>query len=236
MRKLAFLLAVLQFLVLTAAAAETAPKTCNLCVGAAIRADALPGGKFPLYVPDVTLVGPSLVEIHPGDVARMIAIAPIHIAEGDPLTQIEAQTTTLVAWAKNHGPFYAFGTSVPTSDPNAAAYAIKRLSVTMQGLGVAKKIVLPPTPLDQIEKLYEAGAGPYFDAVVVNAADVAATAQWFAEKDPVKQIYALVPPQSPNALFDLAQAFANGATLALLQTDAQNMVLAAAFDNFNQMF
>ncbi|HEX3582564.1 MAG TPA: hypothetical protein VH087_12430 [Thermoanaerobaculia bacterium] len=237
MRKLAFLVAVLQFLVLTAAAAETAPKTCTFCVGAVVQADAMPAGKFPLYVPDVTLIGPSLHEVPPDSVSRMIALAPIHIAEGDPLTQIEAQTTTLVAWAKSHGPFYAFGTSVPTTDPSAAAYAIKRLSVTMQGLGVAKKIVLAPTPLDQIEKLYEAGAGPYFDAVIVNGPDVAAAAAWFADKDPIKQIYAVVPPQSPNPLFDLAQAFANGATLALLQTDSQTIVpLTAAFDNFNQMF
>jgi len=188
MRKLAFLIALLQFLVLTAAAAETTPKTCTLCVGAVIQADAMPVSKFPMYVPDVTLVGPSLHETHPDMVGHMIALAPIHIGEGDPLTQIEAQTTTLVAWAKTHGPFYAFGTTVPTTDPVAAAYAIKRLSVTTQGLGIAKKIVLGPTPLDQLEKLYEAGAGPYFDAIVVNGPDVAATFQWFNEKDPVKQI------------------------------------------------
>jgi len=60
MRKLALLAALLQFLVLSAAAAESAPKTCSLCVGAAIQADAMPGGNFPLFVPDVTLVGPSL--------------------------------------------------------------------------------------------------------------------------------------------------------------------------------
>jgi len=237
MRKLAFLIALLQFLVLTAAAAETTPKTCTLCVGAVIQADAMPVSKFPMYVPDVTLVGPSLHETHPDMVGHMIALAPIHIGEGDPLTQIEAQTTTLVAWAKTHGPFYAFGTTVPTTDPVAAAYAIKRLSVTTQGLGIAKKIVLGPTPLDQLEKLYEAGAGPYFDAIVVNGPDVAATFQWFNEKDPVKQIYAVVEPKSPNALYDLAQAFANGATLALLQTTAQNVFsLTAGFDNFNQMF
>ncbi|HEX7191804.1 MAG TPA: hypothetical protein VF381_09560, partial [Thermoanaerobaculia bacterium] len=237
MRKLAFLVAVVQFLVLTAAAAETAPKPCSFCVGAVLPADNLPLGDFPLFVSDVTLVGPSLHEIHPHDVSRMIALAPIHIVEGDALPQIEAQTTTLVGWAKSHGPFYAFGTTVPTTDPAAAAYAIKRLSVASQGLGVAKKIVLGPTPLDQLEKLYDAGAGPYFDAIIVNASDVAATALWFAEKDPIKQIYALVPPQSPNAMFDLAQAFAKGATLAILQTDALNVfALSAPFDNFNTMF
>lgn len=237
MRKLALLAALLQFLVLSAAAAESAPKTCSLCVGAAMQADAMPGGNFLLYVPDVTLVGPSLHEIHPDAVGRMIALAPIRIVEGDALTQIEAQTNTLVGWAKNHGPFYAFGTTVPTTDPSAAAYAIKRLSVTMQGLGVAKKIVLAPTPLDQLEKLYDAGAGPYFDAIIVNGPDVAATAQWFSEKDPIKQIYAIVEPKSPNPLFDLAQAFANGATLAILQTSSDNIfALTAGFDNFNKMF
>jgi hypothetical protein len=237
MRKLAFLSALLQFIVLTAAAAETSPKTCTFCVGAVIQADAMPVSSFPMYVPDVTLVGPSLHENNPDLTSHMIALAPLHIAEGDPLTQIEAQTTTLVGWAKYHGPFYAFGTTVPTTDPSAAAYAIKRLSVTMQGLGVAKKIVLGPTPLDQLEKLYEAGAGPYFDTLVVNGPDVAATAQWFAEKDPIKQIYALVEPTSPNALYDLAQAFAHGATLALLQTNAGNVFsLSAGFDEFNKMF
>src|SRR5204862_5227905 len=188
----------------------------SICVGAAIQADAVPPGTLPLYVADVNLVGPTLHEAHPDTRARMIALAPIRVTEGDPLPQIEAQTSTLVAWAKNHGPFYAFGTTVAVSDPNAAAYAIKRLSVTMQGLGVAKKIVLGPTPIDQLEKLYDAGAGPYFDALIVNGTDVAETARWLAEKDPIKQIYAVVTPKSPNALFDLAQAFADGATLALL--------------------
>jgi hypothetical protein len=237
MRKLAFLIAALQFAVLTAAAAETTQKTCNFCVGAVVQADNLPINAFPLFVPDVNLVGPSLHEVHPDVLGRMVALAPLRIGEGDPLTQIEAQTTTLVAWAKNHGPFYAFGTTVPTTDPAAAAYAIKRLSVTMQGLGIAKKIVLAPTPLDQLEKLYDAGAGPYFDAIIVNGPDVLATSRWLAEKDPIKQIYAIVDQKSPNALFDLAQAFADGATLAFLNTDAQTIfTVTAGFDNFNKMF
>lgn len=237
MKKLALTLISLQFLVLTAAAAETTPKACTLCVGAVMQADAMPIGNFPLYVPDVTTVGASFQEVHPESMARMIALAPLKIsAEGDPLTQIEAQTSTLVAWAKNHGPFLAFGTTFTSSDPNAAAYAIKRLSVTMQGLGIAKKIVLAPTPIDQLEKLYDAGAGPYFDAILVNDRDVAATVKWFADKDPIKQIYAIVTPKSPNAMFDLAQAFADGATLALLETNSTNVyALTGGFDNFNKM-
>ena len=46
MKKLALILVSLQFLVLTAAAAETTPKTCTLCVGAVMQADAMPIGNF----------------------------------------------------------------------------------------------------------------------------------------------------------------------------------------------
>jgi hypothetical protein len=234
MKKLAVIL-LLQSLFLTVSAhAADAPKKCTLCVGAAILADQIPVGDAPLFVRDLRLVGTALHEIHPHDRARMIALYPITVdASGDPLAQIEAQTSTIVAWAKNMGPFAAFGTTVDTADANLAAYAIKRLTISAQGLGIAKQIVLGPTPLDRLEKLYDAGAGPYFDAVVVNAEDVPATSKWLLDKDPAKLIYAIAPSKSPNPFFDVAKALSEGANLALLGTE--NFIDMSALDKFNNM-
>jgi hypothetical protein len=236
MKKNPVLLFLLQFLVLTAAVqAAEAPKKCTLCVGAAIRADQVPLGDAPLYIRDLRMVGPSLHEVSPHDRARMIALYPIVIDPAkDPLAQIESQTTTIVSWAKNMGPFNAFGTTVETSDPAVAAYAIKRLTVMSQGLGLATKVVLGPTPLDQLEKLYDAGAGPYFDALIVDGDQVAETSKWLLDKDPAKLIYAIAPAKSPNPFFDAAKALADGANLALLATGS--FVDMAALDKFNAMF
>ena len=232
MKKVAIAVLSLQFLILGAAQAAT--KECTLCVGAEMAADMLPPGSYPVYVSDMRLVGPMSNESSSEIRKRFIVTYPMTLDPSrDPLTQIDSQTTTIANWAANHGPYYGFGTTVAGLAPDAAAYAVKQLAVHAQGLGIAPRIVLAPLPLDDLAKLYDRGAGAYFDALVVKGADVAATAKWFAEHDPAKKIYALVDAQSPNLAYDLARALADGATLALLTKTTDNSDYAA-LTNFNQ--
>ena len=63
---------------------------------------------------------------------------------------------------------------------------------------------------------------------------MAKTTAWILEKEPSKKLYAVVDPQSPNSFFDLARAFADGATRAYVGRPAGDD--AAALANFNRAF
>jgi len=226
MKKFVIAVLSLQFLILATARAET--KACTLCVGTQAAADMFSPGTYPMYVSDARNVGISLKESNPAQRQRMILIYPLMIdPSSDPLIQIDNQTTSIANWAAKNGPFYAFGTTVAGLAPDTAAYAVKQLAVHAQGLGIAPRIVLAPLSLDELAKLYDRGAGAYFDVIVAKDKDVAATAKWLAEHDPAKKIYALVDPQSPNVDYDLARALADGATLALLTKATDNSDYAA---------
>ncbi|HEY6844357.1 MAG TPA: hypothetical protein VI391_09330 [Thermoanaerobaculia bacterium] len=154
------------------------------------------------------------------------------VATTDAMTDVESHTQKIVEWARLHGPFEAIGVSPQTPDIAVAGYAIKRLAVMAQGLNIASRIVLP-SGLD-LDKLYDTGAMPYVDALLVNAPDVAKTTAWIAQKDPSKKLWAIVDPQSPNAFFDLARALADGATRAYItHATAED---ESALANFNQAF
>lgn len=217
MKRLAVVLTVLQFFVLTAIAAD-APKRCTLCVGALNHADMFPVNGVPTLVTDVSTVGPTLNEMHPDLWKTWTLMMDIHINPngGDPLLQIDQQTKDIVDWAARRGHFAAFGTTVASPDPALAAYAIKQLAVAIQGHSVADTIVLRPHSIEELAKLYESGAQAYFDVVLVDGKDVAPMAKWLAEHDPAKKIYALVTPHSPDTMFDLAQALADGASTAFI--------------------
>src|ERR1051325_6573864 len=203
MRKLAFALLLLQFFVLPLSAAD-APKECTLCVGVVA-----PDGAG---VPTLTRVAEgdlaAFAPAHPADVALVVEYAID--AQKDALLQVEEHTKTIIDWARAHGPFDSLGVSVSGAQPAIAAYAVKRLAVTAQGLDVAKRIVVT----SGIKELFDNGAGGYFDAVVVDAAQVADTLALLAEKDPSKKIFAVVAIESPNPLFDLAKVLGNGASRA----------------------
>ena len=94
----------------------------------------------------------------------------------------------------------------------------------MQGLGIAKKIVLAPTPLDQLEKLYDAGAGPYFDVIIVERPRRRRDREVVRRQGPDQKIYAIVTPNRRTLCFDLAQAFADGATLRVAGANPTNVV------------
>ena len=214
MRKFAPLLVLLQVLVLSAAAAE-APKECTLCVGLT----GSEGADVPVLARVAIGELPAFAPARPSALTVLISYS---VDAADSLQHIEQQTRTILDWARQHGPFDALGVSVSGTTPELTAYAIKRLAVSAQGLDVAKRIVADTRDA-------AADAVPYFDALVVPAAEVEQSAAWLAERDPSKKIYAVVDVTSPNALFDLASALAKGATRAYA-TSAVDVASLASFN------
>jgi hypothetical protein len=219
MRKAGFLLVLLQIFALSAFAATP---ECSLCTG--------------LTAHDGSVV-PSLVRLTAAEYPGYSAAKPANVAvvieyPATTLDEVETQTRAIIEWARTQGPFDAIGISVANADATLAAYAIKRLAVSAQGQGVASRVILSRAEGEgpSLAQLFDNGAGTYFDALVVNAADVAETFAFVAERDPSKRIYAVVPAVSPNPLYDLGQAFASGATRAY----ASGEVSAQALASFNR--
>jgi len=240
MKRLAFLFSVVPFLVapfmgpfVQPLRAADAPKECSLCVGAV--SDLMgtpPATPVPLLVrvreADFATAGPALDALSPEQRKKTTVVVSYAIDKSaDPLQEVETHTKAIVDWARTRGPFQSFGVSLDAPNPEVAAYAIKRLAVSAQGLNVSDKIAIDvgqaPSPV---------AAQAYYDEILVDASRVANTLKWVAENDPSKKIIAIVDAQSPNAFFDLAQALANGATRAYLNGPADFAALA----NFNRMF
>jgi hypothetical protein len=221
MKKPGLLLLLLQFLVLLPLAAQTPPAECTLCVGI-VGADAPANGRLFTYA---RMAESDLAAFTPARPADLTLVVDYSLdGTDDKLLQVERHTETILQWAKQHGTLDGLGVSVANADPALAAYAVKRLAVSAQGLDVAKRIVLPRT--DDLAALFDNGAQPYFDALVVNAPDVATSLAWLAERDPSKKIFAIVPIESPNALFDLGNALAAGAARAYASGPAKPEALA----------
>lgn len=211
MRKLALALAVLlQILALSAFAADE----CTLCVGLAGNETAGVLSLARVNIADL----PAFAPAEPKNVSLVVEYNAADLAA------VEEQTKTIIDWARAHGPFDSLGITVPNADATLAAYAIKRLSVSAQGQAVTSRIVMPKTA--NLTELFDNGAAAYFDALIVDGPEVAATAALLAERDPSKKIFAVVPIASPNALFDLGQALAAGATRAYGSGTANPQALA----------
>ena len=213
MRKLAFAVVLLQFLALSALAATD----CTLCVG-------VTGGD--------ASVAPALVRLSESEYPAFVPTNPANLSviveySAADLGEVEEHTKLILDWARTRGPFDSLGVSVTSSDPTLVAYGIKRLAVSAQGQGIAQRIIIPAT--DNLATLFDNGAAPYFDAIVVDAAKVTEMLAWLAERDPSKKIFATVDVESPNALFDLARALAGGATRAY----ANGAVNAQSLAQFN---
>ncbi|HEX8169387.1 MAG TPA: hypothetical protein VF824_02470 [Thermoanaerobaculia bacterium] len=216
MRKLFFALVVPFVLQISAQAAE-----CTLCVG--VTASDAAGVPALIRVSESELA--TLAPQHPADTTLVVE----YTLEGaDPTSEVEQHTKTIVDWARAHGPFDGIGIRVTNAEPAVAAYAIKRLAVTAQGQEVAKRIVLPRA--DELTRLFENGAGSYFDAVLVDADQVTPTAAELAEHDPSKKLYALVSITSPNPLYDLGFALAHGAARAYALTPVADTAALAQFN------
>lgn len=209
MRTLGITLLLLQIFALPAAAAD-----CTLCTGVS--------GNDGSAVPALTRVGESELPTLALTNAKNVSVLVDYAAQ-DP-TEVETKTKSIIDWARANGPLDSLGIRVSTADPTLQAYAIKRLAVSAQGQGVASRILIPRH--DDLAALFDNGANAYFDAIVVDAPQVADTVALVAERDPAKKIFAMVEVTSPNALFDLGQALAAGATRAYATTATNTASLA----------
>ncbi len=210
------LLSLLQF---PTQAAPAAAAECTLCVGV-VGSD---GSAVPAFTRLDEQSYPTFVPVNPANVSVLVDY------EATDITTVEEKTKQILEWAKSRGPFDSIGVSVRGADATLAAYAIKRLAVTAQGEGIAKRILVARDA--SLPALVDAGANAYFDAVITDANDVEATFAFFAERDPSKKIFAIVPISAPNPLFNLATAFSKGAARAY----ANGTVNAASLAQFNQV-
>ena len=220
MRKPGLLLLLLQFFVLLPLSAQT-PADCTLCTGV-VGTESATSGRLFAYTRIAETELANFAPAHPADLTLVVDYTIDR--DKDPLLEVEHHTETILQWAKQHGTFDGLGVSVSSADPAVVAYAVKRLAVSAQGLDVAKRIVLPRG--ESLDTLFDNGAQPYFDALIVNAPDVESTLAWLAERDPSKKVFAIVPIESPNALYDLGKALAAGATRAYASGTANPEALA----------
>lgn len=235
MKKIAAAVFILLQVSVLSAATPPASKECSFCAGAVTDLKTAPAVAIPLFTrlneEDLVTAAPAIDALTPEQRSKLTLIVGYSIAGTDPLTNVETHTKTIIDWAKQRGPFDAIGIDIKAPDATTAAYAVKRLAVSAQGLNVATRIAIPANDTSELTKLADAGAMAYVDAVVVDAAAVKNTIAWVLEKDPAKKVWAIVPPQSPNSFFDVARAYADGATRAYLATGD-----AAAIANLNRAF
>jgi hypothetical protein len=223
MRKLCVALLLLQLASVSTIARE-AQESCTPCVGLA--------GHDAQGVPAlVILTREESRAFEPAD-PRSAAVI-IHYAidpARDPLLEIERETKEILDWAAQRGPFDALGVSLMSEDPDLVSYAVRRLAVSAQGLGVASSIIIDASGNRdrlRLAALFERGTQAYFDALVVNGPDTAEAFLWMAERDPSKQLFAVVEPVSANLLYDLSSAISSGATRAYARVTPSASVIQA---------
>jgi hypothetical protein len=217
MKKFVLTVLLLQVLV----PALLAAPACTLCVGVATDLKVTPLATLPLLIqvteeqlPQAAIYTASLTKEQKKSTSVVVSYS-VDMAH-DPLAQVEAHTANIIHWAQLTGQLAGLGVDVRGADAATAGFAIKRLAVMAQGLGIATEILTHRESLEALSALYGTGAEAYFDVVIADGPDVAAMAKWLTVKDPVKRIVAVVRPTSPNPMFDLAKAFADGARHAYL--------------------
>jgi hypothetical protein len=235
MKRIAIAVLLLQTLVLSACAAD-APKECSLCAGAVSDLKTVPASAVPLLVElnesDFATAATALDAMPPAVRAKTTVVVTYSIdASKDPILEVNTHSTNIAEFARLHGPFEAMGVRVDGANADVAAYAAKRIAVSGLGAGVIKRVVLPQVPREMLERLFDLGAAPYIDALLVDAISVKDTVAFLLEKDPSKKVFAVVGPQSPNAFYDVGRAFADGATRAYLaQSDAETLNALRSLD------
>gem|GEM_PF-468937 len=209
------------------------PRVCSLCAGITSDRTTTPKATVPLLIrsslADLETLLPYLSQLSSLQKAKaMLAISiPQKLQTVD---EAETLISTLVERLGTNGGFDSVSLSFEDTTPEVAAYAMKRMSVSLQGRDLAQKIGFEASSLDQLQKLYETGSQAYFDVLLVPSERLDETVRWINEKDPAKRVYAVVNPTSTNQLYDAAQALSRGAIRAYLDaanTDAEiNSVVA----------
>jgi len=235
MKKIATAVFILLQISVLSSAFAAPPKECSFCAGVVTDLKTAPAAAVPLLLrvdeTDLGNVAAAVDALTPEQRSKLTLIVAYSVAGTDAMTDVETHTKTIIDWARQRGPFDAIGIDAKAPDAQTAAYAVKRLAVTAQGLNVALRIALPAGDPADLTKLADAGAMAYVDAIVVDAPAVTKTLAWVLEKDPAKKVWAVVPPQSPNAFFDVARAYADGATRAYLASaDATTLASIASLN------
>ena len=199
---------------------------CTLCIGAVLAAPVTTdqavtsATAVPLMVrasdSDLTAASALLDSLSVEARRRVLLVLTVEMTDGG-LTEAETRSRQIVDWAGAHGPVETIALDVRHNDLTIAAFMLKRIAVTAQGLNVASSFAIAATPVAKLAGLWDLGAQTYFDAVLTSGSDVAATAAWLAERDPSKKVLAIVQPEAPNPMYDAARALADGATRAFLE-------------------
>jgi hypothetical protein len=205
---------------------------CTLCIGVHGTVTSVPAG-IPSFVEvdrnELPQLSAAIDALTAGQRQKVTLLVTYELKDGsDALLQVDDNTKTIIEWARLHGPFGAIGITPRTSDVAVASYAIKRLAVLAQGVDISSHTVARPNSLEELGRLFDAGATPYIDAIAVPADTTTTTAAWLAERDPSKKIIALVTPTSPNPMYDAARALADGATYAMLPNGSDALAITNA--------
>jgi len=247
MKRLVVSVVVVLLALATSVKAATAPVDCSLCIGVVADRSSVPAG-VPAFIEvdrgALLELSPVIDALSPEQRRKVMLLVTYDLNDSsDALLQVDDNTKTIIEWARLHGPFGAIGITPRTGDVDVASYAIKRLAVLAQGVEISSRTVARPASLDELGRLFDAGATPYIDSIAVPGDQTSATAAWLAERDPSKKIVALVASTSPNPIYDAARALADGATFALLPAGSDvaaitsaNLALGGdyAFDATNQ--
>lgn len=202
--------------------AATTPSECGLCGGLALRADQRPAAVvlqlIRLSEGDLAATAELFSSMAAQQRAKTTIVIGFSLEEGDSLLQIERHATAIVDWASKNGPFDALGIAVENAEPSVAAFAIKRLAILTQGLGLAKRIVTGPIPEPALSGLFEAGANPYFDEILADSSSFASTLRFVLDKDPSKKVSLVTPVSNTNRFYDIARGFQQGAWRVFLES------------------
>ncbi len=224
MKSIAGWIVALQLVVASTALAQEPARTCSLCGGVVADLTTTPPTVVPLLVTpryeELPAVANWLTEISPEQKQRttVVVTAELDVLD-EQIPKIEDRVQGIAVWATANGPFASIGIRVIGAGAEIEGYAIKRLAVTAQGLGLAENIVAGPMPIGRLEELYGTGAEAYFDELITDS-DVGEAVAWLIERDPSKRVVARVRPVSPNPAHDMGRALSAGAIRAWI--DAPN--------------
>ncbi|HUO84177.1 MAG TPA: hypothetical protein VM534_03595, partial [Thermoanaerobaculia bacterium] len=211
-------LAILLFaLSLPLSAAPPGSDPCRLCSGVVLEELSTPPPDVPLlFEAGSPSAATDLATLPAGTRARVVLVIQFEFDPEETVDRVERDVTKLIERFEGTK-FAALGLRWDERSGALEAYALKRLATLAQGRGLTDRIVVAAHPADLIS-LYAAGAGPYFDLLLVPSDSVEQAQSWRLDHDPVKRIAVRLTPRNANPLFDVAEAFAGGAELVFVAT------------------
>jgi hypothetical protein len=226
------LLAALLLTIAATAAPAQEQKPCGFCSGIVVSAAAEPGGAGPvLLVPGEGLEAAagaiaSLPEEARGRTTLRIDLT-LPAAGAAALDEAERTISRTVSFLSGLRGLRAVAIAAGAADPAVEAFAIKRLTVSLEGAEVTGDFLVVSSGGGHLDSLRENGANAYFDGVLTSGADVGEVAAWLAANDPAKYVEAVTVPSGANAFHDAALLFAAGARRVYFESAAEPRFVAA---------